>query len=625
MKSFNRIAVFYAAAILITAGIAFAQDKSKTFTISGDVGVGGVVMQGLPGHVVTDHSGRYSVRVPYGWAGTVIPKKEGFQFRPPAITYSDIAADFPGDFAADIVTYTISGSVGIEGVTMRGLPGEPVSDSKGIYQATVEYGWSGRMTPVKKGYKFNPPFLNYSNIVRDMMHQDFESVPITMEISGNINIEGVLLQGLPGTPITNTEGHYKARVPYGFSGLVIPKKEGYEFTPPSREYSSLNESLGGHDFFAEPQMLTISDTVEMDGALIPGVLVTASSGESCITDARGMYSLQVPYGWNGEISLSKEGFDFDPPGKSFTNVRTNIRDGVPEPAGRGRDFGGYYDYRYGVAAARSASRIAGSGDRRVLVVPAVELEPEELAGTVEDMYVMSHILDERFKEPRMIMGVFRDFGDFFGRDNRETEAVYMQGYGVVFIMEVDYTFTDAQQSQQQAEDETEEGVDPTWQQARERIFSPGAGRNIDSDVYTGEYDGLMVDELKTELIRTLKHAANIRNLESEEWVILSVTGKSRQSDNIIRGGRESYSQSTGRTRSRTVSRSRRGMAYGGGSYSGGAYGGVSYGRGGMDNFETGVPPATVLTIRVKKQNIDKFSQGDIDFEQFRRKVQIYTY
>jgi hypothetical protein len=67
------------------------------------------------------------------------------------------------------------------------------------------------------------------------------------------------------------------------------------------------------------------------------------------------------------------------------------------------------------------------------------------------------------------------------------------------------------------------------------------------------------------------------------------------------------------------------MVYGGGGYSSGGYGGVSYGRGGMDNFETGVPSATVLTIRVKKQDIDEFSQGDISFEQFRRKVQIYTY
>lgn len=632
MKSFNRIAVYCAAAILVTAGIAFAQDKSETFTISGNVGIAGVVMQGLPGHVITDHSGRYSAIVEYGWTGTVIPIREGYRFRPAEITYSDIAADFPGDYSAEVVTYIISGNVGIEGVTMHGLPGDTVSDSEGIYQATVKYGWSGNVTPVKEGYEFEPPERMYSAVDRDMTSQSYSAKPLKFTIYGTTNIRGVVMQGLPGTPITNTEGHYEAKVPYGFSGLVVPKKEGYEFAPANREYFAINENIDRQDYFAEPLMLTISDIVMENGEPIPGVLVTASSGESCITDASGRYTLLMPYGWTGEISLSKEGFDFNPPSKPFANVQTNIIDGISESSGRGRVSDGYYAYRYGRTGARSASRMTGAGDRRVLIVPAVDLEPEDLAGTVEDMYVMSHILDERFKEPRMIMGVFRDFGDFFGRDNRETEAVYMQGYGVVFIMEVDYTFTDARQSQQQADDKTAEGVDPTWQQARERIFTPGAGRSMNSDVYTGEYDGQMVDELKTELIRTLKHAANIRNLESGEWVILSVTGKSRQNGGVI-GGRLGYGRGS-RTGSRSVSRSRSGMAYGGGSYSSGGYGGdsygggtysISYGRGSMDNFETGVPPATVLTIRVKKQDIDAFSQGNISFEKFRQKVQIYTY
>jgi len=48
--------------------------------------------------------------------------------------------------------------------------------------------------------------------------------------------------------------------------------------------------------------------------------------------------------------------------------------------------------------------------------------------------------------------------------------------------------------------------------------------------------------------------------------------------------------------------------------------------GGMGGYaETGVLPVTVLTIRVKKEDVDAFSKGDIDFEQFLRKVQILMY
>ena len=50
-----------------------------------------------------------------------------------------------------------------------------------------------------------------------------------------------------------------------------------------------------------------------------------------------------------------------------------------------------------------------------------------------------------------------DFGDFFGRDNRKTEAVYMQEYGVIFMMEVDYTFSKAPQTQEQV-DETVKAI-----------------------------------------------------------------------------------------------------------------------------------------------------------------------
>jgi len=41
--------------------------------------------------------------------------------------------------------------------------------------------------------------------------------------------------------------------------------------------------------------------------------------------------------------------------------------------------------------------------------------------------------------------------------------------------------------------------------------------------------------------------------------------------------------------------------------------------------EMSASPATVLTIRAKKSDIDAFAKGEQDFEQFRQKVQIFTY
>jgi hypothetical protein len=41
--------------------------------------------------------------------------------------------------------------------------------------------------------------------------------------------------------------------------------------------------------------------------------------------------------------------------------------------------------------------------------------------------------------------------------------------------------------------------------------------------------------------------------------------------------------------------------------------------------QTGSGSTTVLTIRVKKSDVDDFAKGELDFEQFQKKVDIFTY
>jgi hypothetical protein len=70
----------------------------------------------------------------------------------------------------------------------------------------------------------------------------------------------------------------------------------------------------------------------------------------------------------------------------------------------------------------------------------------------------------------------------------------------------------------------------------------------------------------------------------------------------------------------------------GGGMMGGGMGGVMMGggmsgdmMGGMEYGETGSASTTVLTIRAKKSDVDDFAKGEIDFEQFQQKVDIFTY
>ncbi|GAG25712.1 unnamed protein product, partial [marine sediment metagenome] len=124
--------------------------------------------------------GTYSATVDYDWSGTVTPTKAGYTFAPANRVYSNVTSDQTSqDYTPTLNTYTISGSVGtLDGVTMSGLPGNPVT-AGGTYSATVDYDWSGTVTPTKAGYTFDPANRVYSNVTSDQTSQDYTPTPIT--------------------------------------------------------------------------------------------------------------------------------------------------------------------------------------------------------------------------------------------------------------------------------------------------------------------------------------------------------------------------------------------------------------------------------------------------------------
>ena len=556
-----------------------------------------------------------------------------------------------------IRTFIISGKVGMGGVTMNGLPGDPVTDTRGYYNATVGYGWSGKVTPIKEGFSFEPSGRIYDKVPSDQTNDNYAPKIIKYTISGQVGIPGVEMRGLPRNPVTDEAGYYTSTIDYGWAGTVKPVKEGYTFNPPRLSYTKVMANQKNQNYAAEQLTFTISDVIMVSGSPIPGVLASASNGgQSSVTDSRGRFNVTVPYGWSGELTLEKKGLEFDPPSRSFTNVTTNIRDGQPEQQGQWQFERNAWQYGQAGVDGRSSRRtgrslgyrptIAPTADRKVLVVPAAEVKAQDLAEIMEDMQVMSHILDERFKETRRVQGAFTDFGDFFGRDNRKTEAIYLQGYGVLFSMEVNFAFSPPPKPQGQEAEQTAERVDSTWQRARRQVFSPGDPRGSRGSGSAEEYNSQMVEELKRDLITTLKHAANVRGVQPDELVILTVIGGGRQSGGVF-GGRGfmmgSMGMSGGSIYEGTSSGGFGGGGLGGG---GGGLGGGGYGGGGVGGYggggfggggglggggfgggmvEMSVSSASVLTIRAKKSDIDAYAKGELILVQFEQKVQIFTY
>jgi hypothetical protein len=202
-----------------------------------------------------------------------------------------------------------------------------------------------------------------------------------------------------------------------------------------------------------------------------------------------------------------------------------------------------------------------------------------------------------------------------------TESVYLDGYGALFLMRVDFPLSPP--AQEPEEKEPEEGVDPVWQEAKRRIFEPeesskfrrrGPARKARPEK---KYEAEKVQDLKRKLTKALKHAANIRSLKPNDLVILSVTG-SGQPANVAaqvtqvkvlanRGGQMIVTSKSGDRVETSV------------------YSDPEEAHAAASASRIGIYSPTVMTFRVRKVDVDAFSKGEMDFDTFHRKVQILTH
>jgi len=304
--------------------------KLKRFTVSGSTGIDDVIMEGLPGNPVTRGGGLYAATVDYGWKGIVTPQKEGYTFEPVDRSYSKIVGNYANQaFSSKRITLLISGTTGKSGVVMKGLPGNPVSNSKGRYAVTVDYGFSGTVTPTKAGYEFKPARKTYAKVTKKQDHQDYSAELLSYIVSGRIAasgkpLSGVVLKGFPGDPVTNESGYYSTIVDYGWKGLIEPSKEGYNFKPATRVYNTITNDLENQTYDAELLTYAISGVVKDAGMPVVGAMVSTQNGIIFgITNSKGEYIINVNYGFSGIVTASKEEYAFQDGTKSYDFVSEN--------------------------------------------------------------------------------------------------------------------------------------------------------------------------------------------------------------------------------------------------------------------------------------------------------------
>jgi hypothetical protein len=262
------------------------------------------------------------------------------------------------------------------------------------------------------------------------------------------------------------------------------------------------------------------------------------------------------------------------------------------------------------------------GSRRansVLVIPNQEIKAEEILKINEDINVMSRIFVEKLDQERLApssmswafagsRGMTYGFPTFFGRNGSTTGSMYLQGYGALFLMKVDFPLSAPPEVQEKQEEQTEkEDVDQVWQQTRQQMYEPretSRRRHGRAEREEVKYDPEKVENLKKTFIQALKHATNIRILKPDESVVLSIAGSDISSNVVgIMTNRTDQIMVVEKAGGKQISR----------VYEGGL----------PDDIKFSSP--TVLIIRAKKSDIDSFAKGDLNYDGFRQSVKILSY
>lgn len=245
----------------------------------------------------------------------------------------------------------------------------------------------------------------------------------------------------------------------------------------------------------------------------------------------------------------------------------------------------------------------------VFVVPAAETSVADLLTTNEDMTVMARIFSRALKNANL-GGHDSNFfasslgGPFAGQGAPMAPNVYLEGYGALFTLSVDFPLAPGAKDEQPAPEASQAEADPLWQQTRDDIFEPQRSKRQGDpfEQRVQEYSAEKVESLKATLIAVLKHAANIRTLGPEEAVVVTVLGV------MVPGQLQSIKSVPGSDEFEFID-SRQGR------------GRVTADR--LADMPLSAP--TVLMIRAKGSDISAFAKGQLNLEQFRERLRVLAY
>jgi hypothetical protein len=237
-----------------------------------------------------------------------------------------------------------------------------------------------------------------------------------------------------------------------------------------------------------------------------------------------------------------------------------------------------------------------------LVVHSAHIEPKELAAIEEDMAIMSRIL-EKAAEQRPGVDPLRALNItlYSVGAPRNFRSLYLDGYGAIFFLNVRFPLLPPPAAPVEAKGKAP--GNSSWEQAKRELYGPRRSwEPLSIQPKSGpreEYDERKVEKLKNNLIEALKNAANIRHLQSADSIVMAVIG-----------GQQGEAATTAKG---IVNKKEKEVIMATTPY----------------EWRILQPESqaaeTVLTIRVKKADVDAFAKGELSLDDFRKKAAVLVY
>jgi hypothetical protein len=230
----------------------------------------------------------------------------------------------------------------------------------------------------------------------------------------------------------------------------------------------------------------------------------------------------------------------------------------------------------------------------VLLVPSKEAEAQSFDPLVEDLSIMSRIIQKSLADGYLLPEISamdslimnlgmpsRNLGPrLFFPASRRLKPMYLGGYGALFFLQVDFPLLPPPR---QAEEAPAEKVDPVWAETRRALYEPRTAMLPNGTPPAEPYSEDKVQMLRARLTEVMRHATNIRGLDPDEWVTI-----------VVRG---TLAPGTGQ---------------------------VQHPADNPDAEPVAGCGGTVMTLHARKADVDQFAQGQFNPAEFEQHLQFTT-